>query len=64
MDWYGPIPSQWGSLPDDGIITVPETVVPVATAVQNLQMLVNPMAASSNYGIDLFEEAVTHASFT
>jgi hypothetical protein len=49
---------------DGGIITIPETVLPfpVNTVVQNLQALVNPMGTSSNYGLDLFEDAVSFLS--
>ena len=40
-------------------VTVPESVLTVSDAVlQELAQRVNPLAASDNYGIDIYQEAV------
>ena len=62
IDWEGPCPScEWGSLPDEetqGINIPPTEVERIQHALDALRANVNPLAVSSNFGVDLYESAL------
>ena len=63
VDWDGPAPSlEWGSLAHNDVegIEVPEIMVPfsIDTALTTWNRI-EPLGRSTNYGIDLYEMALS-----
>ena len=68
IDWSGPVPSQdWGNIGSESEqVVVPEVNLPfdeetVTQVVQQLQAI-NPLEESGNFGIDLYEQALSLVS--
>ena len=64
VDWFGPTPSQeWGTIETEAdIVVVPGIVLPypnhiVQYVCQHLQAI-DPLGESTNFGIDVYEQAV------
>ena len=54
MDWDGPLP-----VDDDSTVFVPDTLMPLSTTdIEELVSLVNPLANSEQFGIDLYVQSV------
>ena len=54
---------QWGSIPNEGVITVPEIILPFQENIlERLETTINPLGPTTNHGIDLFEEAIATIS--
>lgn len=59
VDWEGPVSTST----DDNTISVPETCCPLTDAdVEELQVVIPPLARSTEYGIDLYERTLQFVS--
>ena len=61
IDWDGPMPARLCD--DTSTVVVPETICPLnSLAFEELNTIVDPLADSANFGIDLYEKTLDYVS--